>query len=429
MAISLLSNSSADGVLRRLDATTRGRSRNFERLSSGLRIVHASDDSAGLAVASDLNAEAVTRIVASRNINDGLSALTIMDEALAQQGDIVTRLSELAEQSANGTITHPQRSALQLEYRQLVAEYNRIGDTTEFNGLSLLLGNRADGASSVGIQAGVDGSSNSLINLDGVDTGTYSGQIDLDELPVMADLFGNFFTPADLIEASPYILEQTLTDSSGNPRTIYAAMFKRSATSYSLYFVARNQGDEGKPLDEGVANDFDVSDNITSAMIDFTVNSVTGAPSRFSPSINLTLQDTDTPAATVHFSASFEGLRFFSSSGARGPRLDGEANNLDFTLIANQSSARRALDITKNAQNRISKLRGDVGAVQSRLLSAGSVNEVTQSNVEAARSSIQDADVAEEASIATALRIRESISVSVLAQANQIPQLALLLLQ
>ena len=415
-------------MLRRLDSTSRGRSRNFERLSSGLRIVHAADDAAGLAIASDLNAEAVTRIVANRNINDGLSALTIMDEALSQQGDIVTRLSELAEQSANGTITHPQRSALQLEYRQLVAEYNRIGDTTEFNDLSLLLGNRTAGTSTVGIQAGIDGGANSIVNLQGVDTGSFSGQIDLDELPVMASLFGNFYTPADLIEASPYVLEQTLTDSSGDPRTIYAALFKRSATSYSLYFVARNRGDEGKPLDEGVANDFDVQDNITGAMIDFTVDSVTGAASRYSPSINLTLQDTDTPAATVHFSASFEGLRFFSSSGTLGPRLDGVASNLDFTLIANESSALRALEITKNAQNRISGLRGDIGAVQSRLLSAGAVSEITQVNVEAARSSIQDADVAEEASLSAGYRIRESIAVAVLAQANQLPQLALRLL-
>ena len=391
--------------------------------------MHASDDAAGLAIASDLNAEAVARIVASRNINDGLSALSIMDEALAQQGDIVSRLSELAEQSANGTITHPQRSSLSLEYRQLVAEYNRIGDTTKFNGLSLLLGNRAEGTSSIGIQAGIDGSANSLVSLGGLDTGSFSGQIDLDELPVMASLFGSFFTPADIIEASPYVLEQTLTDSSGDQRTIYAALFKRSATSYSFYFVARNRDDEGKPLDEGVANDFDVSDNITSAMIDFTVDQVTGQASRSSPSKDIALSDTDTPAATVRFDISFEGLQFFSSSGTLGPRLDGVPSNLDFTLIANQSSARRALEVTKNAQNRISKLRGDVGAVQSRLLTAGSISSVTQVNVEAARSRIQDADFAEEASQSVGLRIRESIAVAVLAQANRLPELALSLLQ
>lgn len=144
------------GIVQRLNQTTGQISQSYERLSSGLRINHASDDAASLSIASSLRVG--TRVYAQgiKNINDGISALSIADGALGQLGIIMDRLAELAEQSANGTYTLLQRRALDKEADQMVKEFNRIVGSTTFNGLSLLAG----GQSQTNIQMGfgIDGS-------------------------------------------------------------------------------------------------------------------------------------------------------------------------------------------------------------------------------------------------------------------------------
>ncbi|MCB0329809.1 MAG: VCBS repeat-containing protein [Bdellovibrionales bacterium] len=110
----------------------------FERLSSGQRITRASDDAAGLAIADSLRADSRLYLTAVRNTNDGLSALSIADGALNELTGIVSKIIELSEQSANGTYSTEQRLALDTEAQSLAAEYSRIVDTTEFNGIKLL---------------------------------------------------------------------------------------------------------------------------------------------------------------------------------------------------------------------------------------------------------------------------------------------------
>jgi len=110
------------------------------KLSSGLRINRASDAAAGLAIASGLNVDTRVQTQAIRNFNDGHSALSIAEGALQQLSSIIIRIRELAEQSANGTMTTVQRTALDQEAQTLGQEYTRIADTTTFNGLSLING-------------------------------------------------------------------------------------------------------------------------------------------------------------------------------------------------------------------------------------------------------------------------------------------------
>lgn len=109
----------------------------FERLASGQRINRASDDAAGLAVASSLDVGARVLTQAVRNANDGISLLNIADGALAQLTAITTRQIELATQAASGSLSQSQRRALQSESKALTREYNRILDSTSFNGQSL----------------------------------------------------------------------------------------------------------------------------------------------------------------------------------------------------------------------------------------------------------------------------------------------------
>lgn len=174
--ITLNTNLAALSAQRRLGQATSALSKSYTRVSSGLRINRAADDAAGLAIASHLNAELRISRQAGHNISDGISALSIAEGALNELSVISIRLSELAEQSANGVYTLDQRRALDSEANALVNEHNRIVESTEFNGERLF----ASGTKTLGIQAGSDGSGKSQISISfgnelstGVGTGTF----------------------------------------------------------------------------------------------------------------------------------------------------------------------------------------------------------------------------------------------------------------
>ena len=152
----LNSNVPAMGILRRLDRSSRDLAASFERLSSGLRINRASDDPAGLAIASSLNVDSRVYGQAVRNVSDGISMLNIAESTGIELTSLLTRMRELATQSANGTLSVTQRRALDQEARALTGEYNRILSSTKFNDLNLL-----GGSLDVGIQLGY-GSENAL---------------------------------------------------------------------------------------------------------------------------------------------------------------------------------------------------------------------------------------------------------------------------
>ncbi|EOS49358.1 flagellin [Lachnospiraceae bacterium MD335] len=110
------------------------------RLSSGLKINKASDNAAGLAIARKMDAQIKSLMRANQNSNDGLSVVNTADGAMAEMHDILQRMNELAIQSANGTNSDDDRKQIQLEIDELVAELDRIAETTEFNAQSLLDG-------------------------------------------------------------------------------------------------------------------------------------------------------------------------------------------------------------------------------------------------------------------------------------------------
>ncbi|MCX7952925.1 MAG: hypothetical protein N2654_04785, partial [Deltaproteobacteria bacterium] len=122
MAITLGSNIVSLQAQRRLLEASFKLSDVFEKLSSGQRINKASDDAAGLAIADSLRADQRLASVAIRNANDGVSVVAIADGALSQISSILTRMAELAEQSANGVFSNDQRSALQNEFVALGSE-------------------------------------------------------------------------------------------------------------------------------------------------------------------------------------------------------------------------------------------------------------------------------------------------------------------
>jgi flagellin len=163
MALNIRTNMSSVTAQKNLAGASTQLQNTYERLSSGLRINRAKDDAAGLAIAESLKADSRIASVAIRNANDGISIVAITDGAIGQITNVLSRLAELAEQSANGVFSNSQRSALNLEFTALMSEVERIAFTTEFNGLKLL-----SGGASVTFQVGFDGTSLSQVTYSGV---------------------------------------------------------------------------------------------------------------------------------------------------------------------------------------------------------------------------------------------------------------------
>jgi flagellin-like hook-associated protein FlgL len=150
MSLTIRSNIASLTSQRRLsEATTLLREVN-ERLSSGLRINSASDDPAGLAVADSLRLDTKVYTQGIRNINDGISTLSIAESAITELTNIVTRVRELATQASSDTLTMSQRAALDEEAQALAEEFSRIQQSTDFNNIGLLNGE----SETIKIQAG-----------------------------------------------------------------------------------------------------------------------------------------------------------------------------------------------------------------------------------------------------------------------------------
>src|SRR6476661_10329929 len=113
---------------------------SFSKLSSGSRITKAADDAAGLAISEKLKAEIRSTQQATRNANDGISMIQVAEGGLNETSNILTRLRELAMQSASDTVGDTERQMTNLEYQQLKSEMERISKVTEFNGKKLLDG-------------------------------------------------------------------------------------------------------------------------------------------------------------------------------------------------------------------------------------------------------------------------------------------------
>ncbi|WP_353199161.1 flagellin [Sandarakinorhabdus sp.] len=122
----------------------------MQRLSTGMRINSAKDDAAGLAISQKMTADVRGLAVAMRNANDGISMAQTAESAMGEVTNMLQRMRELSVQSANGTLTGTDRTALQAEVKQLVGEIDNIGVRTNFNGQNLLDGS----ARSVKLQTG-----------------------------------------------------------------------------------------------------------------------------------------------------------------------------------------------------------------------------------------------------------------------------------
>jgi flagellin len=147
MSISVRTNVSSLAAQSNLARTSGDLSKSISRLSSGLRVQSAADDAAGLAISEDFKASIRSLGQAKRNANDGVSLIQTAEGALKEVSGLLSRMRELSVQSRNGTVNTSQRGYLNDEFDTLRSEIDRIVNTTEFNGVSLLDGDQAGGLS------------------------------------------------------------------------------------------------------------------------------------------------------------------------------------------------------------------------------------------------------------------------------------------
>src|SRR5215469_3149633 len=170
MSLSILNNPASLAAQNELNITSASLQSTLFQLSSGSRINSGADDAAGLAIADGLHANITALTQSARNANDGVGKLQVADGALSQVTSLLNRSVTLATESANGTVSNAQRTAIQAEYSSILAEINRIGSTTTYNG-TVIFANQGNATSATNTLA----STTTLGGVGGFATGTGSG--------------------------------------------------------------------------------------------------------------------------------------------------------------------------------------------------------------------------------------------------------------
>jgi len=421
MSITINSNILSLNAQRRLGQHTSNLRSSFEKLSSGLRVSKASDDAAGLSISENLKTDARLSSQALRNVNDGISMISIISGALDSQKSILFRMAELAEQSANGVNSKQQRTSLQKEYMTLISEFDRVASSAKFNDISLL---RNINSNTVSIMAGINGADSSLLSIAAANSHSYSGttglRVDYDD---DGFVLGNDLGMA-LSSLDPDYSESNDTkglfddysvveikDSKGNLTTV---RFKFSIVNEFQFsfeptplanptiaqvFISATASD-GETYSNS-AGTYNIGDNSYSQQITFSGSGVTA-------SLNLDLSD----------------LKVVHKDWDRQVK----ATAIGFTNVETRTSSLRALDTIKNRIDELSKVQGNFGAIESRLNVAANRLLVDRENFQSAASQITDVDVATEAASLAKTQILQQAATSILAQANQQPQIALQLL-
>lgn len=169
----IATNTSSNTALVYLNRNSSDQEKSLAKLSSGSRIVVASDDAAGLAVASRLKADVATLTQGARNAVQAQSVLKTADGGLARIADVLQRMKSLAAQALSGSLDTASRGFVDAEYQQLLSEVDGIANSTSFNGVILLDASLADTDDDylVGVDAATDLLETDLTGIDATATG------------------------------------------------------------------------------------------------------------------------------------------------------------------------------------------------------------------------------------------------------------------
>jgi flagellin len=183
MALTINTNVQSLNAQRNLSKSQASLANSMQRLSSGLRINSAKDDAAGLAISDRMSAQIRGMNQAVRNANDGISFSQTAEGALGEMTNILQRMRELSVQSANGTNSTEDRTALNAEFTELKDEIERISTDTKFNGQVLLKGGFS-GSGAAKFQIGANAGEQIAVDIAKVDKTTLGDTVKLASMTI-----------------------------------------------------------------------------------------------------------------------------------------------------------------------------------------------------------------------------------------------------
>lgn len=380
-------------------------SKNLEKLSSGYKINRAGDDAAGLAISEKMRAQITGLDKAQDNAKDGISLVQTAEGALTEVHDMLNRMYSLAEQSANGTYDQTDRDQLQKEVTELKNEIDRIADSSNFNGIKLLDGSMQDGAT-IGSTYTFSGAGSSAGNKSAVDMVINMGK------PTGSKTVGKISISLTATGAS----KEAVTVSSQGAVTLTLMKNKSYSASDIQALLAKATGSKADASVLDTVKKATVSGTGITDMGGGSTVAVASANGSTAEGNSLVLQIGDTSDSFNQLSVSIKDCHV-------------AALNLTDMDISTQDGAKAALDQIKAAINYVSDVRGTLGATQNRLDHTINNLSVMEENIQDAESTIRDTDVADEMMAYTKNNILIQSAQAMLAQANQVPQGVLQLLQ
>ena len=369
-----------------------------QRLSSGLKINSAADNAAGFAISQRYTTQIGGLGQASANASDAINLSQTAGSALDQVTSNLQAIRDLAVQSANGTYTASDRSSIDQEVQQRLAEITRIANQTTFNGSKVL-----------------DGS-----------LGTKSFQVGADVGQTISVSLGTSVKSADIgkiAETETTSLSGAFVDSSGNAQTIDLSKISITGTDGNSVTLS------------GTASSVqDLADKINAASVTGVSAAVDGEGglSLFANG-SFSVNDTGSigsgsvlGSGAITDSVYENGASSATNVGSGTVATSGSLESSDVLTVNDANSLISRVDV---ALKTVSDFAAQLGAVQNRFQSTIATVAAQTTNLQSSQSTIQDADFAAETAALSKAQVLQQAGISVLAQANSNPQQVLKLLQ
>jgi len=419
--LSVQTNVSAISAQRHLGATSNALGTAMERLSSGFRINRAADDAAGLAVSEKLKAQIGGLNQASRNAQDGISMIQTAEGALDEVQSMMQRMRDLAVQASSDTNSQTERNNINLELGQLGQEINSISVRTKFNGQSLLSG--------------------SLVTQQKTGTAGYNSMVEL----MAAQTVGQGVAVTSVSVEGAQAAKGFVITADTAAKTMTLSMTNTAGVAIKLTGIDGTTTAVTETISIGdIASGGTESLNFSNlgVKISLAANSTNGTAATIASFFGTTGSyaiDTGKGNGTAILQTGANqgdetSVAFVNTSLAGGTNVK-EMDNLAAALNtfastggATRDNASALITTLDAALGSISSSRATLGAAQNRLQHTIANLGTTSENLSASNSRIRDVDVATESSNMAKNQVLEQAGVSVLAQANQLPQLALKLL-
>jgi flagellin len=407
MASTINTNINSLTAQRNLSTSQSSLATSMQRLSSGLRVNSAKDDAAGLAISERMNTQVRGLSVGARNSNDGISLAQTAEGALGKVGDMLQRMRELAVQSGNATNSAADRKALQSEVTQLADEIDRVAKQTTFNGTKILDGSFAGAVFQVGANSGDN------ITIGALTNSTAEGLADI------AYAYDNAtgLQASDVTDLTEITSTSALQIDDGTTTWDLGAI--KAASSGTERLGQMVEAINRKSADTGVTAFLTAEADGT-----YTIDLMSSKLDSAGDAVDLTL--TGFTADNFGYAAAVVGA---SGTAVDATDTSTDALGLDTLSVETQADAWVALKKIDSAIDQVNTGRAQLGALQSRFETSVSTIAIQVENLSAARGRIVDADFASETANLSRAQILQQAGTAMVAQANQLPQGVLALLQ